>query len=46
MPLDDVVLAFVTVVDRGEDSCAEVGSSGLIVDVEVDRPKLLLRGER
>ena len=45
MPLVEDVLAFVIVVDRAGDSCAEVGSSCLMVEVEVDRPKLF-KGER
>ena len=47
MPLVDVVLALLGVVDNAGESCTGAGgSSGLIVEVEVDRMKPLVRGAR
>jgi hypothetical protein len=46
MPLDDVTLALLVVVDKAGDSCADVGSSALIVEVEVDLLKPLFSGAR
>ena len=46
MPLADVTLALLVVVDKAGDSCEEVGSSALIVEVEVDLLKPLFSGAR
>lgn len=46
MPLVDVELKLLWAVDNAGDSCTEGWSSALIVEVEVDRLKPLVRGAR
>lgn len=46
MPFVEVTLALLGVADAGVDADVSSGVSGLMVEVEVERPKELVRGAR